>query len=227
MTIRDRIIAFLQARPEGIDDDSLAVALKLKYRQQASSRCRQLAQEGILVRQTVNGKIHNIWRAQPATDAPVAAVATPATPTWAVDATKPWFWEGNVQTAVASYLVSQAYAIHALANTATKAPGKDLMAVRNGIRLWITVKGYPNGTIKTRPSTQAVHWFKQAVFDIIAYRGEDANAELGLALPDFPRYRALARKITWFQPVAGFAYYWVQENGTVVVEATENQSALS
>lgn len=221
MTIRDRIIAFLQARPEGIDDDSLAVALKLKYRQQASSRCRQLAQEGILVRQTVNGKIHNIWRAQPATDAPVAAVATPATPTWAVDTTKPWFWEGNVQTAVANYLVSQSYTIQSLANTATKAPGKDMMAMRNDIPLWITVKGYPTGTAKTRPSTQAGHWFKQAVFDIIAYRGEDANAELGLALPAFPRYRTLAQKIAWFQPVAGFAYYWVQENGIVEVEVAK------
>lgn len=221
MTIRDRIIAYLQARPEGIDDDSLAAALELKQRQQASSRCRQLAQEGILVRQTVNGKIHNIWRAQPATDAPVTAVATPATPTWAVDTTKPWFWEGNVQTAVANYLVSQSYTIQSLANTATKAPGKDMMAMRNDIPLWITVKGYPNGTAKTRPSTQAGHWFKQAVFDIIAYRGEDANAELGLALPAFPRYRTLAHKIAWFQPVASFAYYWVQENGTVVVEAAK------
>ncbi|MCE7980380.1 MAG: MarR family transcriptional regulator [Caldilinea sp. CFX5] len=227
MTIRDRIIDFLQARPEGIDDDSLAAALKLKQRQQASSRCRQLAQEGHLVRQMVNGKIHNIWRTQPATDASIAAVATPATPTWAVDTTRSWFWEGNVQTAVASYLVSQAYAIHSLADTATKARGKDLMAVRNGIPLWITVKGYPTGTAKTRPSTQAGHWFKQAVFDIIAYRGEDANAELGLALPAFPRYHTLAHKIAWFQPVAGFAYYWVQENGTIVVEAADNQSALS
>jgi hypothetical protein len=80
------------------------------------------------------------------------------------------------------------------------------------------VKGYPRGTGKTHPSTQAGHWFKQAVFDIIEYRGENEIAELGMALPDFPRYRALAQKINWFQSVARFVYYWVQESGEVVVK---------
>jgi len=62
------------------------------------------------------------------------------------------------------------------------------------------------------------HWFKQAVFDIIEYRGKSEIAELGMGLPDFPRYRALVQRINWFQPVAKFVYYWVQESGEVVVE---------
>ena len=40
---------------------------------------------------------------------------------------------------------------------------------------------------------------------------------LGVTLTDFPRYRTLAEKISWFQPVAKFAYFWVQETGKVVV----------
>jgi hypothetical protein len=40
MTIRDRILEFLSQHPEGVDDDELARALKLKARQQASCRRR-------------------------------------------------------------------------------------------------------------------------------------------------------------------------------------------
>ena len=61
MTIRERIVAFLQEHPEGIDDDALAEALQLKSRQQANSRCRQLEKEGLLIRRRVSGKIHNFW----------------------------------------------------------------------------------------------------------------------------------------------------------------------
>lgn len=60
-TIRDRIIRYLKQQPAGIDDDELAVVLKLKYRQQANSRCLQLKREGLIDRQKVDGKIHNFW----------------------------------------------------------------------------------------------------------------------------------------------------------------------
>lgn len=132
-------------------------------------------------------------------------------------ALKPWFWEGNVQAVVVGWLKNQGCVIHSSANTATKERGKDIVGERNRLPVWLTVKGYPEGTAKTNPSVQAGHWFKQAVFDIIAYRGENQGAELGLVLPDFPPYRALAQKIGWFQPVAKFNYYWVQETGEVIV----------
>ena len=218
MTIRDHIIAFLQAHPAGVDDDQLAAALGLKQRQQANSRCRQLASEGLVHRQMINGKIHNIWAVHPSVGLPPPPPIIQVAPSLLADGARHWFWEGNVQATVARYLVSQSCIIHALADTATKARGKDIVAERNEQPLWLTVKGYPVGTAKTRPSTQAGHWFKQAIFDIIAYRGENASAELGLVLPDFPRYRSLARKITWFPPIANFAYYWVQEAGVVIVE---------
>ncbi|MBA1340608.1 MAG: hypothetical protein C5S40_00520 [ANME-2 cluster archaeon] len=108
-----------------------------------------------------------------------------------------------------------------VADTASHQRGKDIEAENNGKTVWISVKGYPKGTAKTHPSTQAGHWFKQAVFDILEYRGEDSNAELGLAIPDFPRYRNLAEKISWLQPVAEFTYYWVQETGDVLVEESK------
>ncbi|MFQ5421863.1 MAG: hypothetical protein ACE5EY_16050, partial [Anaerolineae bacterium] len=134
---------------------------------------------------------------------------------------KPWFWEGNVQTSVVRFLEQKNYIIHSAANTASKERGKDIEAEYDGKDLWITVKGYPEGTKRTHPSTQAGHWFKQAAFDILQYRGESHEAHLGMALPDFPRYRSLAQKIKWLQPVAKFTYYWVRENGIVIEESDE------
>lgn len=217
MTIREQIIAFLQEHPEGIDDDTLAEALHLKHRQQANSRCRQLEKEGLVIRQRVGGKIHNFWVSDgqsalvhPYTDQIASSVKATGS--------ESWFWEGNVQAAVVRYLVEHNSIIRSVADTASRQRGKDIVAEQNGKPLWITVKGYPAGTDKTGPSTQAGHWFKQAVFDIIEYRGESSTAELGIALPDFPRYRSLAQRIGWFQPVAGFSYYWVRESGKVIIE---------
>jgi len=123
-----------------------------------------------------------------------------------------------VQARVVAHLRTEGYTILRAADTASKEQGKDIEAQGNGDTIWITVKGYPNGTPRTRPSTQAGHWFKQAVFDILAWRGESAGARLGLALPDFPRYRKLAEKVAWLKPVARFTYIWVSEDGSVKVE---------
>ena len=131
---------------------------------------------------------------------------------------RPWFWEGNVQNAVIAHLQDNGYRIVRSANTATRETGKDIEAQGSTGPLWVTVKGFPAGTPRTQPSTQASHWFKQALFDIIVWRGENSEAELVLALPDFQRYRRLAEKVHWLQAVARFAYFWVDEHGTVSVE---------
>jgi len=217
MTMLDRIAKFLKRHPEGVDDDTLAEALQLKYRQQANSRCRQLEKEGLVVRRRVNGKIHNFWLGN--TQIPPTIISsTQGIPSPTTGGSEPWFWEGNVQAATVRYLTIQGWIIRSVGDTATRQRGKDITAERDGKPLWITAKGYPKGTKKTPPSTQAGHWFKQAIFDIIEYRGESKIVELGMALPDFPRYRSLAEKISWFQPVARFIYYWVQESGEVVIE---------
>jgi hypothetical protein len=215
ITIRDRILAYLQAHPEGADDDQIAVALGLKQRQQANSRCRQLAAQGVIERRSVDGKIRNHWigggKAQAAARIESLVEEDPSS-------ARPWFWEGNVQAQVVAHLKAKGYTILRMANTASKEQGKDIEAQDNGGTLWVTVKGYPNGTPRTRPSTQAGHWFKQAIFDILAWRGESAGVRLGLALPDFPRYRKLAEKVAWLKPVARFTYYWVRSDGSIGVE---------
>jgi hypothetical protein len=209
MTILDRITAYLKEHPEGVDDDELAWALQLKQRQQANSRCRQLAEQGLIERRRVNGKIRNFWlggRTIP---------PSPAKGGGEKEGTEPWFSERNVQAALVKHLAIEGWAVRSVADTANREHGKDIVVEQAGKLLWVPVKGYPKGTPKTHPATQAGHWFKQAIFDILKYRGESNTAELGVGLPDFPTYRSLAEKIAWIQPVARFTYFWVGETGTV------------
>src|SRR5262245_34300836 len=121
MTIASRILALLKTRPDGVDDDELATVLQLTARQQANSRCRALEEEGVISRRRVNGKIRNFA---------VDGIALPKVPTVEVadtEASRPWFWEGNVQEAIVRYLVAQGYAIHSAADTATRQRGVDII----------------------------------------------------------------------------------------------------
>lgn len=215
-TIRERILEYLADHPEGVDDDELAHALQLRARQQTNSRCRQMAAEGVVERRQVHGKIHNFLIAAGAP--PVQPSATPAAPPPVEPESsedRPWFWEGNVQQAVVDALRRTGYRIVRQADTASREQGKDIEAENEAGLLWVTVKGYPQGTARTSPITQAGHWFKDALFDVIDWRGESDNAGIALALPDFPRYRRLAARVAWLQPVARFAFHWVMEDGTV------------
>jgi len=214
MTTKQRIISFLQNHPEGIDDDELAKVLDLCARQQANICCRGLEKEGLVIRRRVYGKIHNFWTGK---DVPLVSSVESKFANH-IPKFGDWFWEGNVQAKVVAYLVMQGYQITSQADTASHQQGIDITAERNGFMLWVSVKGYPRGTDKTNPSLQAAHWFKQVVFDMIEYRERDKEVSLAVALPDFPRYHSLAKKISWFKPVANFCYFWVKENGEVLVE---------
>ncbi len=123
-----------------------------------------------------------------------------------------------MQSQVVRFLAGQGYDVMSVADTAACQRGKDIIDEKDGLTIWVSVKGYPAGTKRTHPSTQAGHWFKQAVFDIFEYRGEDKEVNLALALPDFCRYRDLVQRISWLQPLAKLIYYWVQESGDVVEE---------
>jgi hypothetical protein len=213
-TIAARIVALLKERADGVDDDELAALLQLTARQQANIRCRTLEKEGVVSRQRVNGKIRNFL-----VGSEIAPVPLGITAPYASDAdVKPWFWEGRVQAMIVQHLNAQQHHIRSVADTATRERGIDIIAERDGKELWVSVKGYPVGTLKTNPSLQASHWFKQVIFDVLAYRGLNKDVLIGVGLPDYPRYRRMAEKIDWFKPVGSFSYFWVRESGEVLVE---------
>ncbi len=215
MTIQERIIQHLAHHPEGVDDDALTLTLGLTQRQQANQRCRRLEQVGIVTRRRIEGKIRNFLNA----DAPLGETILPqSTPILGV-AERPWFWEGHVQSVVVDHLQSRGYQIRSVANTATRERGKDVIAVApSGQTLWISAKGYPVGTAKTNPRTQARHWFAHALFDLILWHGEDVTIALGLALPQKETYRKLANRVGWFLSSTRNCIYWVAEDGVVTVE---------
>ncbi len=133
---------------------------------------------------------------------------------------RPWSWEGNVQVAVVDFLVHEGWSVSRQANTATRERGKDIELEREGTKLWVTVKGFPAGTGRASRTTQARHWFKAALFDVILWREGDLATEIAVALPAMPTYRNLAARTTWFQSAARFSYLWVTEDGVEELQST-------
>ncbi len=210
MTIKERILEYLTQHPEGASDGELAAHLQIGH-QHANNCCTGLRRQGRITRVRTDGIIRNHCVGnqipKPGDPGQVASISDP---------NKPWFWEGNVAQQVADHLSGMdGCTIVQLANTKSRQPGKDIVANQGNDSIWVTVKGYPEGTQKTRASTQAEHWFKQALFDMIHWRGQAQHAKLFLALPDFRRYRALADKIAWLIPTVPFGIIWVSEDGDI------------
>jgi biotin operon repressor len=153
MTIKQRIISYLQNHPEGIDDDELARALGLKARQQVNAHCRELEKEGLVIRRHVSGKFHNFWTGQSVAVAS-SALSIPQNSQNSLPKSENWFWEGNVQSKVRQYLEARGFYICSVANTASHQQGIDIVAEKDGKLLWVSVKGYPKGTDKTNPSAR-------------------------------------------------------------------------
>jgi hypothetical protein len=113
-----------------------------------------------------------------------------------------WPREGCVQALCAEHLREHGWAIQALADTAAKSRGVDILARRDSRRVGAEVKGWPSETYAdahrraeakaTRPSTQAGHWFSQALCKAIMLLDSHPGHDSLMVLPDYPRYRDLA-----------------------------------
>ncbi len=80
MPVRDRILAYLQSHPEGVDDDALKDALGLTQRQHANTVCRQLETGGLVERRPVEGKIRNFLVDSESAGGPTAPIYSLALP---------------------------------------------------------------------------------------------------------------------------------------------------
>jgi hypothetical protein len=199
-----RILAKLWEFPEGASDAQIAQVMGIRH-QTVNAVCRAMAGRDLIEREARDGTILNraLVRELP---------ARPVIPS--PDA--PWFWEGNVQSTVATFLVEEGWTIVGIVDTASKEPGTDIVAERADIPLWVTVKGFPVGTSKTHPSTQARHGFAAALLDIAFWRQEaPVDVQFAVALPVFPTYQRLADRTRWLQVTVPFDYLWVSEAGDV------------
>jgi hypothetical protein len=114
---------------------------------------------------------------------------------------------------VVAHLSARGYSILAVADTAARSPGKDIVAVApDGRELWVSVKGYREKS----PNMQARHSFAEALLDLVLYRGENPQVDLAVALPDgFRTYLGLAPRVNWLRCKMPFRIYWVAESGKV------------
>jgi hypothetical protein len=210
---RDQILSALKNAE--LCDDCLSTSSKVYPRQTVNVICRSLSEASLIHRH--NGKCNHCNKVKIVNllrDG-VELKFAPQTVTPSTD-TKSWYWEGNVQSQVVSFLAKNEYKIISVADTASRVPGKDIIALDpKGIELWVSVKGFPEKS----STVQARHWFSGAVFDLLLYRGENQNVKLAIAFPDgFVTYTNLLPRIDWIKQLMPFEVFWVAENGSVRVE---------
>jgi hypothetical protein len=123
------------------------------------------------------------------------------------------------------------------ANTESKEPGIDLVAIRDGRWLAVEVKGFPTtvydhgvrrGQPKpTLPTNQARQWFSHALLAMMLLRHKRPDAEIALCFPDFKTYRALAERTRRSFELLGFGIYFVGKDGGVRLETPHRPVAPS
>jgi hypothetical protein len=136
-----------------------------------------------------------------------------------------WPWEGAVQSVFAAVLVRHGWSITAVADTATKARGVDVLAEKGPRRLGAEVKGWPSvgyadprraaEVKRTQPSTQAGHWFSQALLKAMELLDSHPERESLMVLPDFPRYRDLTGRTRTGRQAAGIHVVLLGQDGAL------------
>ncbi len=133
--------------------------------------------------------------------------------------------EADVQASVVAALTAAGWAIRSVANTATKEHGIDVIAEREGQTIGVEVKGFPglgyadparsDQRKRTRPSSQAVHWYSQAILAAMRLRTKHPEWRSVIALPDHPRYRTLHTETAGSLAAAAIDVWWVDTAGDV------------
>ena len=215
MTNKERILAALVHAE--LCDDCLSLSSDVKPRQTVFAICSSMVKEAKIHRH--HGKCdhcHKIKNTSRLLEALPVAMSLQDTVVSSDSQHRPWYWEGNVQSAVVTHLTHHHYVIRSVADTASRVSGVDIIAVTaEGKEHWISVKGYPDKS----SNVQARHWFSGAIFDLILYHGENPDVQLGIALPDgFATYRNLLPRIKWLKDSLSCQVYWVSENKEVRLE---------
>jgi hypothetical protein len=131
-----------------------------------------------------------------------------------VEATPDWLWEGSIQERVAEYLRNQGWRIVRIADTASKEPGVDIRACKDGRTLSIEVKGYPTNTTRTAPATQARQWYSHALLKALDLY-QSGETEVALAFPDKVTYKNLIARTRRALVRLNIGVYVVDASGQV------------
>jgi hypothetical protein len=136
-----------------------------------------------------------------------------------------WPWEGAVQALFADFLQSWDWTVTATADTAAKARGVDVLANKGRRRIGAEVKGWPSTgyadprrseeSKRTQPSTQAGHWFSQALLKAMMLLDTNPDHESLIVLPDYPRYRDLERRTVTGRAAAQLHVVLIHPDGAI------------
>ncbi|GGM90634.1 hypothetical protein ACFFX1_37310 [Dactylosporangium sucinum] len=140
-----------------------------------------------------------------------------------------WPWEGSVQAIFGQLLERRGWSITSMADTATKAAGVDVLASKEDRRLGAEVKGWPSTGYadprradevkRTQPSTQAGHWFAEALSKAMMLLDDKPGHESLMVLPNYPRYRDLAARTRTGRSAAGIHVVLLDAQGGFTSEA--------
>lgn len=223
MTAADEVVQALRDSATGMTDAELAALLRKRH-QHINRTCRVLADRGLVIRDNSRGQITNRLTAESVP--PIRQGPTPV-----AGAAEEWAWEGSIQARVVTHLAGTGWNITAVANTALREHGVDIVAERDGQHLLIEVKGWPSTTYAkgeragqpkpTQPTLQATHWFAEGLTTLIR-RGAEPEVRLGLALPDKPRYRNLLGEAGWAMKRLDITVYLATADGAVQEWEQEN-----
>lgn len=167
MTNTDKVLSTLSVAE--LCDDCLSTASGVKPRQTVYAICTKLFEAHTIIRH--HGKCNHCRKAKlvnRACDTQQSRTETAAPdkpPLSEGRGTDAWYWEGNVQARVVSYLAYNGYKIQNVANTAPREPGKDILAVTpDGCELWVSVKGYPRKVPTCKPAIGSLGRFSTCCF---------------------------------------------------------------
>jgi hypothetical protein len=222
VTVSDDVLRALRARPAGMSDTELATTLR-KNHPHINQVCHRLADQGLITRDGTSGRIVN----KIPNDAPLHIQVQQK----ALSTEQAWAWEGNVQSRLTAHLAATGWSIIRVADTAQRERGVDIIAMRDGQRLLVEVKGWPSITYArgeragqpkpTQPTLQATHWFAEGLTTLIR-RATEPGSRLALALPDMPRYRKLLGEAGWALGRLDITVFLVTEQGAVETWKREN-----
>jgi hypothetical protein len=139
-----------------------------------------------------------------------------------------WFWEGNIQQKISDYLISMGYNEVKTVNTHLKDKGPDITGEKDGTKWVIEVKGYPSDKYvqdtdrytkgeskRTNPSTQARHWFSEALTSILLTKSEDPTKMICLGFPRNGVYVSYLNRISYIRGKLDIYTFLVDENANV------------
>jgi Holliday junction resolvase-like predicted endonuclease len=130
---------------------------------------------------------------------------------------------------VVAFLASTGWRVRSVADTAARQRGVDVLADRGQETVAVEVKGFPGreyadparaGERKpTQPSTQAKHWYAEAVLAAMLTRSRRPQARSVIALPRFRRYQDLYDGTAGSLARSAIELWWVNKDGTVAPAA--------